>query len=1030
MKPLAMVLVFIMLAISIWAQLIPVQNNGSGVSGTWNILVIPVEFNNWAHNQPINPTYNPYFDPVEISDLEERYNTFAKDYYAMTSRGKVNVNFHVFPQWINMGNMTSYAGSAFAPTSLLTGSISAYNNRYSSVPGWNHESYYDKTVIAFAGPVYQDEWDHEWTGTNWSISQFIWAIAYMAGDNGKANCISIYSGVGVITHELGHALFNLKDKDVSSRIPNYRYQLMGAGAWNGCDALDPNAYQSSDLYKNVVPTPIEPWIRVNMGWENQPTQISVGNQEARFLLAPITDQNLINDPENYRNLVAISAGNSYFLLENRQHNINLTSTPNVDWNLPNSESWDIALPSEGVLVWKITDSWRSSYGYDSSYSSITQLWSEVVDANPTTTTLPVSYRYRYIDGHDSAIGSRTSAFNDVNGYNILGKYDAPITLGQSFTLPGTSVVVTYETRYLNGSVHVRLSNVNSSINDPAPNLAMPTLNVNPGSIVANMGTEQVQNRQLAISNTGEEGSLLEYSIQLSESLPSRDRTEIVTIGNGTDYWPRPFDTWNARGRAVSLLTSSEIGRTGSITHLGWSVRTARSYNLPIKIWLKPTSISSVTTASWDTNGATLVYDGTYAFSSTGWKTIDITDYLYNSGNLMVLTETNYGGSGTSANVQFHNVTNATSMHAWNRDSGGFSVDSRRPNIRLTFAPLLSLTIVQPNGGELFRVGETREITWSTTGSISQVDILFSNDGGSGWSTVASQINNQDNYQWIVHNQVSNQCKIKVLSSSDPLVFGQSASVFEIQPFVPGFQFTNIQAAQRFANGTDYLVTWNTVGNIAQVTLELSLDNGQSWTELLSSANNGSYQWSVWHHRSESCRFRLSDASDTQVQELSPVFEVYQPFTWLSVSDLSGSLGSGDVDNITLGFDSHGIYPGLYQAYLTINATGQTQVVAIELTVSDLIDLPSPQNVRIEVIGANIMLSWDPVANAEYLIFASDTPNGSFEFIESSFEPSWVDSVHYKRFFYVRARALRIPVSGSQSALEEQFPPTQSLLLSK
>ncbi len=514
MKRILFILGFIFAAISIYGQLIPVQNDGAGMTGTWNILVIPVEFNNWAHNQPISSTYNPYYAPVEISDLDDRYNTFAKEYYAMASRGKVNVNFHVFPQWINMGNMTSYAGSAFAPTSLLTGAINAYNNRYSAVPGWNPEVQYDKTIIAFAGPVYQDEWAHEWEGTAWNINQFIWAIPYLAGDNGKANCISIYSGVGVITHEMGHALFNLKDKDVSSRVPNYRYQLMGAGAWNGCDALDPFAYQANDIYKNVVPSPIEPWIRVNLGWERQPLAFSAGEEESMLLLAPVADPETVNDTENYRNLIAVSAGNSYYLLENRQHSIDLTASQNVDWNLPNSKSWDLALPTEGILVWKITDAWRSNSGSDSNYSSISQLWSEVIDTNPSTTTLPSNYRYRYIDGQDSSIGPRTSVFNDhSSGYNILGKYDAPIALGQSFTLPGTSVVISYEERYPDGSAHVRLSNVNNSINDPAPNFAQPVLSVSPELFDLNMGPEKEQNLPLTISNTGEAGSVRAYTIQ-------------------------------------------------------------------------------------------------------------------------------------------------------------------------------------------------------------------------------------------------------------------------------------------------------------------------------------------------------------------------------------------------------------------------------------------------------------------------------------------------------------------------------------
>lgn len=1011
MKKIAFVLIFCLLVLFLSAQLIPVQNSGTGVVGTWNILVIPVEFNNWSHNQPISSTYNPYFAPVQIEDLNERYNSIAKDYYAMTSRGNVNVNFHVFPQWLNMGNMTTYAGSAFAPTSLLTGSINAYNNAYQNHPGWFHESYYDKTVIAFAGPVYQDEWAHEWTGTVWSVNQFIWAIAYLAGSNGKANCISAYSGVGVITHEMGHALFNLKDKDVSGRIPNYRYQLMGAGSWNGCDALSPYSYQVNDKYKNVVPSPIEPWIRVNLGWERQPLQLSGGSQSSRLLLAPVTDVGLVNDAQNYRNLIAVSAGSSYYLLENRQHNINLTSTPNVDWNVPNTKSWDIALPSEGILVWKITDSWRSSSGSDSGYSSISQLWSEVIDANPSTTTLPADYRYRYIDGHDSAIGPRTSAFNDLSGYNILGKYDAPIALGQSFSLPGTSVVITYEERFPDGSVHIRLDNVNQNLQDPAPIYAQAQIATNPDIFDITMATNSSANFNMQISNVGEEGSILNYSIELLQvSNPNSSRfgngtreTE-VSIGTGTDYNPRPFDTWLGMGRSVALLRATEIGNTGLITHLAWSVRTARTYNLPIKIWLKPTNETQVSTSTWNTNGATLVFDGSRAFNTTGWHSIDIVDYEYSGGNLLVLTEANFGANGTSSTIQFHNVTNATGLHAWTRSGmSSYTLDAKRPNILLTIAPANSLSLLSPIGGEIWRVGESRQISWQSTGQIPQINIQISSDAGSTWQSLVQNIANTGSYTWLIPDMVGNSVRIKVVSADDHTVYSGSATNFEISPFVPGFQFTSDLAGIRVSNGSIMNLGWNTIGDIPLVALDLSTNSGQSWTNLYLGANTGSYTWNVYAPLSQQCVLRLRNLENTEVVEISSIFEIYHAFTWLQAEPLTGSLAAGEFETIGLHVNTTSMYPGEYFAEIRINGSGETVVIPFGLVLTtQSTPIGVPQNIRIEANGNQIVLNWDNIPGAMYNIYASSQVAEGFELIGYTEQNSWSETVGTKRFYFIRA----------------------------
>ena len=356
---------------------IPVQNEGSGVSGSYNILVIPVEFSNWKHDKAIAED-NPYHQPISIAELNELYNSKARDYYLDVSRNKVGMTFHVYDQWLNMGNMEQFAGSAFAPTSLLSGAISSYNSARTG--NWQAESYYDKTVIVFAGPSWADEWDEEWVNTGWDPdSDFIHPIAYLAGDNGKANCISAHDGIGVITHELGHALLNIKDKDVSNRIPAYRFQLVGAGSWNGVNQQTPDVYQAEDSLKNNIPVLISPWNRVNLGWEAQPLDLSSGNLTSVVRLAAATDVSAItNEQSGQRNLVTINAGGSkYYILEYRQ-----------------KTSWDISLPDWGLLIWKINDNWRSNANKDAGYGS--GIWEDVIDAHPETTDQPSDYKYYYV----------------------------------------------------------------------------------------------------------------------------------------------------------------------------------------------------------------------------------------------------------------------------------------------------------------------------------------------------------------------------------------------------------------------------------------------------------------------------------------------------------------------------------------------------------------------------------------------------------------------------------------------------------
>ena len=509
---------------------IPVQNEGSGVSGSYNILVIPVEFSNWKHDKAIAED-NPYHQPISIAELNELYNSKARDYYLDVSRNKVGMTFHVYDQWLNMGNMEQFAGSAFAPTSLLSGAISSYNSARTG--NWQAESYYDKTVIVFAGPSWADEWDEEWVNTGWDPdSDFIHPIAYLAGDNGKANCISAHDGIGVITHELGHALLNIKDKDVSNRIPAYRFQLVGAGSWNGVNQQTPDVYQAEDSLKNTVPVLISPWNRVNLGWEAQPLDLSSGNLTSVVRLAAATDVSAItNEQSGQRNLVTINAGGSkYYILEYRQ-----------------KTSWDISLPDWGLLIWKINDNWRSNANKDAGYGS--GIWEDVIDAHPETTDQPSDYKYYYVD-------HRTRAFQNFTDYetdsekNPLGLYDATLKVGESLTLPGTNVLVTVLESSDTQGLLVELSNVNQAIEDGEPCTDCQPVNELPVAQF-NYSADQLY-VQFSDQSNDADGQIVQWLWDFADGSNSTANSPSHTYSADGDY-------------QVSLTVTDNIGATNQVT---------------------------------------------------------------------------------------------------------------------------------------------------------------------------------------------------------------------------------------------------------------------------------------------------------------------------------------------------------------------------------------------------------------------------------------------------------------------------------
>lgn len=91
----------------------------------------------------------------------------------------------------------------------------------------------------------------------------------------------------------------------------------------------------------------------------------------------------------------------------------------------------------------------------------------------------------------------------------------------------------------------------------------------------------------------------------------------------------------------------------------------------------------------------------------------------------------------------------------------------------------TMTLQSPNGGEVWVVGETAEITWTDV-NVYDVKIELSEDEGVSWSTIVESTPNVGTYSWVVESTVSStQCLIRITNIDDTLVYDMSDAVFTI-----------------------------------------------------------------------------------------------------------------------------------------------------------------------------------------------------------------------------------------------------------
>jgi len=92
----------------------------------------------------------------------------------------------------------------------------------------------------------------------------------------------------------------------------------------------------------------------------------------------------------------------------------------------------------------------------------------------------------------------------------------------------------------------------------------------------------------------------------------------------------------------------------------------------------------------------------------------------------------------------------------------------------------SITVLSPNGGEVWPASSTQTISWISSFVENKVQIKYSTDGGNSWSAVTRWAPVEDEqYEWEIPDKISSQCKIKINDLDDTSVFDLSDSTFSI-----------------------------------------------------------------------------------------------------------------------------------------------------------------------------------------------------------------------------------------------------------
>ena len=180
-----------------------------------------------------------------------------------------------------------------------------------------------------------------------------------------------------------------------------------------------------------------------------------------------------------------------------------------------------------------------------------------------------------------------------------------------------------------------------------------------------------------------------------------------------------------------------------------------------------------------------------------------------------------------------------------------------------------VTVISPNGGENWQIGSSHNITWNSPG-ITNVKIEYTSNNGSSWSTIITNYPaSGGSYLWTIPNAPSTQCKVRISDAGNASVSDQSDNVFTISSSNQLVTVISPNGGENWLVGSVNYITWNSSG-IANVKIEYTTDNGNSWTTIISTyqASAGSYFWTVPNTPSNQCKERISDSGNPSVNDMS------------------------------------------------------------------------------------------------------------------------------------------------------------------
>ena len=142
--------------------------------------------------------------------------------------------------------------------------------------------------------------------------------------------------------------------------------------------------------------------------------------------------------------------------------------------------------------------------------------------------------------------------------------------------------------------------------------------------------------------------------------------------------------------------------------------------------------------------------------------------------------------------------------------------------------------------------QNADVDWTIIGTSNTYHLEYSTNSGTTWTRILESVDaTVGSYSWPVPNTPTTNARFRVVDAGNSDIVDMSDADFTILAADPTYEVCAPNGGEHWFADETRNILWNSAfTSNANVLIEVSLDNGATWSPVTTTFNDGQYEWVI------------------------------------------------------------------------------------------------------------------------------------------------------------------------------------------